>query len=476
VLEIATGREVLSHAHGYDVVSFAFSPDGARVVAAGRSATLTVWDATTGQVVLTLPVVAAGQVEAVAFSPDGSRLSTGAYVWDAATGKELFLLLGHTRNVSRIAFNANGTRLITGSYDGTARIWDLTLSHEVFTLPHEDMVYGVAFSPDGKLLATTSADKTAILWDVASGQVIRTLSGHAEIVNSVAFSPDGKLLATTSADKTSIVWDVASGRVLRTLTGHADDRPGAIPHFRGVMAAAFSPLCVTSSGVAAERCPLATVGFDGQLIVWDALTGEKLITYQDEIGGLKSVAFSPGGNLLAVGNTGEFSIPFGAAALLDAASGEVLRTLPSHPGWVWGLAFTPDGKRLASVNFNGAGEVWDVATGEALVSLKGLTSGFSVAFSPDGTHIATGNGEGIVNMWDAQSGLLQFPLTGHTAPVASLAFSPDGKYLAAASLDKAARVYVVPPEDLLALAESRVTRTLTEEECQQYLHGPCPEP
>jgi len=342
-------------------------------------------------------------------------------------------------------------------------------------LNHAMPAFGIAFSPDGKLIATSSGDQTAMLWDAASGQAVRRLAGHRDFVNSVAYSPDGKLIATAGADRVVILWEVATGERLRTLAGHTDDKPGTLPILRGVMAIVFSPQCAQTSGAGARRCPLASVGMDGQLIVWDALNGEKLLTYQDEIGGLKSVAYSPDGKLLAVGNTGDFNNPVGDVKLLDATTGEVLRRLPAYPGWVWSLAFSPDLERFASVHFWGTGKVWDVSTGEELTSLDGLTSGFSLAFSPDGKILATGGGEGIVHLWDAHSGVPLFPLTGPADPVFGLAFSPDGKYLALSSFDGVARVYVIPPEDLLALVKARVTRSLTVEECQKYLHqSVCP--
>ena len=78
----------------------------------------------------------------------------------------------------------------------------------------------MAFSPDGRLLATAGDDSTARLWDPATGEHLRTLTGHASEVNGVAFSPDGRLLATAGDDSTARLWDPATGEHLRTLAGH----------------------------------------------------------------------------------------------------------------------------------------------------------------------------------------------------------------------------------------------------------------
>ena len=87
-----------------------------------------VWDVSTGQQLLVLREHQA-LVKCIAFSPDGSRLASGARdhtvrLWDASTGEELTVLRGHSSDVSSVAFSPDGTRLASGSYDQTVRLWD----------------------------------------------------------------------------------------------------------------------------------------------------------------------------------------------------------------------------------------------------------------------------------------------------------------------------------------------------------------
>ena len=117
----------------------------------------------------------------------------------------------------------------------------------------------------------------------------------------------------------------------------------------------------------------------------------------------------------------------------DVKSEEKLYTLSGHAGLVARLAFNKDGTRLASASFDRLAKVWDVASGEELFSLYGNTSNiFGISFSPDGQTLATAGGDGAI------------------------------------------RIYTLQLEDLVALAQSRVTRALTLAECQKYLHRACP--
>jgi WD40 repeat protein len=512
VWDASTGGMLFALAGHADAVwDVDFSPDGTRLVTASEDKTAKVWDAATGEELITLSGHD-GAVIGATFSPDcvkapkslaiwcGTRLATAsedktAKVWDAATGEELITLSGHANAVWDVAFSPDGTRLATASPDRTAKVWDAATGEELITLSgHTNRVIGVAFSPldGGRFLATASLDRTAKVWDVSAGQELLTLSGHTAAVNSVAFSPDGTHLATASSDGTVKVWDAASGQELLTLFGH----------IAAVNSVAFSP----------DGTHLATASSDGTVKVWDAATGKELLALSGHTAAVNSVAFSPGGTRLATASDDQM------AKVWDISSSQkLLITLSGHIAAVNDVAFSPDGTRLATASDDQMVKVWDATTGGELLTLSGHTAAVnSVAFSPldGGKFLATASSDGTAKVWDASSGQALLTLSGHTNSINNVIFSPDGTRLATAGRDKTTRlwnastgeelltlfgytdgvrdvafslpdggtrlasasedgtvrVYVLDIEDLLRLARTRITRSLTSEECQEYLH------
>ena len=290
----------------------------------------------------------------------------------------------------------------------------------ILSPPHADSVTSVAFSPDGTTLATGSRDKTARLWNVATGETIRTLTGHTKEVASVAFSPDGTTLATGSWDKTAQLWNVATGETIRTLT---DD-------LKPVLAVAFSP----------DGTTLATGSWDKTAQLWNVATGETIRTLTGHTNEVASVAFSPDGTTLATGSRDK------TARLWNVATGETIRTLTGHTKDVLAIAFSPDGTTLATGSWDKTARLWNVATGETIRTLTGHTKPVasvavseahtsairSVAFSPDGTTLATGSRDKTARLWNVATGETIRTLTGHTKDVLAVAFSPDGTTLVTA--------------------------------------------
>jgi uncharacterized protein with WD repeat len=115
----------------------------------------------------------------------------------------------------------------------------------------------------------------------------------------------------------------------------------------------------------------------------------------------------------------------------ETATGEELLTLKGHAGAVMSVAFRPDGQRLASGSNDQTVKIWDSATGKELFALMGHAGVVtSVAFSPDGQRLASGSNDQTVKIWDSATGKELLALKGHASRVRSVAFSPDGQHLA----------------------------------------------
>ena len=418
--------------------SVAWSPDGKRLATGSDDNTAKVWDAATGKELLTLR----GHSElchSVAWSPDGKRLATGsldrtAKVWDADTGKELLTLSGHSLAVNSVAWSPDGKRLATGSADDTAKVWDAATGKELLTDPErpQRLLLERGLEPGRQAAGhrkSAYSDNTAKVWDAVTGKELLTLSGHSDTVWSVAWSPDGKRLATGSEDNTAKVWDAVTGKELLTLSSHSGT----------VWSVAWSP--------DGER--LATGSDDKTAKVWDAGTGEELLILKGHYLGVNSVAWSPDGKRLATGSSAD-----NTAKVWDATMGRELLTLSGHSGTVHSVAWSPDGKRLATGSEDKTAKVWDATTGMELLTLSGHSRDVeSVAWSPDGKRLATGSLDGTAKVWDADTGKELLTLSGHSGTVHSVAWSPDGKRLATGSEDKTAKVWdVTTGKELLTLS------------------------
>ena len=196
---------------------------GDLLAAAGNDKTIHVWNWQRGESLRNLRLP--GQVDTVAFSPDG-RLLAGAgegsevHIWDTRTGELL-----HKRRVAAVrtlalAFDAAGETLATGGEDNRIQLWNVAdMSLRGVLAGHGNWILSLAFSPDGKQLASGSADHTARLWDSEESKPLRVFAGHGGWVRSVAYTPDGHGLVTGSDDQTIRLWDTRTGELRHYLQG-----------------------------------------------------------------------------------------------------------------------------------------------------------------------------------------------------------------------------------------------------------------
>ena len=269
-----------------------------------------------------------GEIFALAFSPNGSLISSGGgdqiiRLWHAKTGRLDKVLPGHSGTIRALAFSPDNRFLASASTDKTSRVWDIQTGKEVASFSARFGSFRtLAFSPDGQALAAAGDGGSIRLWDWRSGKELKTMKSGFGIVFSLAFSPDGTQLVTANSDTLIHIWDPSSGRQIATLSGHN----------QAVHAVSFSP----------DGLYLVSGSADHKVRLWDIESQQERGSFSGHTGEVSAVVFSPDGNrVVSAGQDGTIRI-------WDWKSGREIDSLTGHKGPIWSLAFSADGKTLAS--------------------------------------------------------------------------------------------------------------------------------
>jgi WD40 repeat protein len=380
----------------------AVSPAGRLVVTRDTSGrTLQLQETATGQLVREF-----ANGSPIAVSPDNRFLlienitEKTLQVWEVATGQDVQQFAGRAAAVRAVAFSADGRFVVTGSNGNGAHIWEIATGKVAQHVGQEDSVRSVAFSPDGRFVVT--GGWTARLWEVTSGKEVRQFGGYS-LRTVVAFSPDGRFVATGLSDNTVRLWEAATGKEVRRFD-----------HQFPVNAVAFSldgRFIVTGSG---DSNPLSAFSFSWRsdpkkkqdaVLLWDVQTGAIVRGFGSSFV-VNAVAFSPDGRLITVENSS-------ATSLWDVASGQWV-------GLVEGLSFngtpavfSPDGRLILTGSTSFWQELVSVDFTANLYTLDGKRvqqflghsySVHAVTFSPDGRWVVTGSGDGTVRFWSPTTG------------------------------------------------------------------------
>lgn len=294
---------------------------------------------------------------------------------------------------------------------------------------HAGRVYSVAFSPDGHSIASTGNEDDKVgMWDLASGREASILDGPEGLLMDVAFSPGGSVLAAASRMEKVRLWRLPGQDVLADLP--VADTPWSF---------AFSP----------DGGSLAVL-MHHRLDVFNLASFDPVTMMDDETAIFGDVGYSPDGRTIGVSDSFDHTL-----RLLDARDGSLRSTLGPTEAAPGPIAFDPRQPLLATGDEAGMIYLYSLDTGERLRQWPGHKDVVTaVAFTPDGTRLATASGrlfnEAVeptdisIHLWNAADGSLVASFDGSVGPIPSLAFSPDGSLLAAASFDGAVRVWPVP--------------------------------
>ena len=365
------------------VLTVDWSPDGGQFATAGYDGRAIVWDRATGQEVARFEGHQRGAVLSLDYSPDGTHIVTSGRdgsvrAWDAEMGIQLYELPERAEPVSRlspprrpvehVSYSPRGDRFLTISSSqsfNVVEVWDHAAQDET-GIALDSQVHSAAWSPNGRRIATAHYSFITV-WDldnIASEPLELDPDSGAEDTEykHVSWSYDGvRLLIASNNGATVLDW--ASGELLHSLT-------------------------LEEGAVYLEESPdgslLLTI--DGQfrgprVQVWNAETGSELARLET-VGGRVGARFSPDGKRVVT-----YGSQDRAVHMWDALTGEELLTLAGQRAPFLDVAFSPNGRRLAGASRDSTTWMWDALTGDLLTILPG--GGHGIVFSPDGTRIAS---------------------------------------------------------------------------------------
>ncbi|HUE75052.1 MAG TPA: serine/threonine-protein kinase [Pirellulaceae bacterium] len=404
------------------------SKDQTKVVSGDFDNSAKVWDAATGRELVTLKGHT-NVISGVDFDPTGKRVVTASYddtlrVWDSSTGTVLVTLKGHSQGVNCVAFSPDGSRIVSGgSYseqgipDGTVRIWDATTGKGVHVLKgHTGSLRSVAFSPDGSKIASGGQDSIIRVWDTATGQQLLAFSGHASSVKKVVFSPDGKWVASCSLEIK--IWDATTGVAKVTI---GDQSFGfSVPILGDDPCLAFSP----------DLTMLAGKSSDDNLTVWDTVSGRELITYHGDNSGVSGLAFNrEGTEILSISSRNSIHVWDVCNRPESISLKRVNDRNQSRPQPIWCKAIDPEANRVFGESDNSLLE-WNMTTGHMTRSYSGLEYISEAAESADGRRVAgIGNSSQLI-VWDTVNGeQIRSVKQDAEGAFTCLAISPNGEHI-----------------------------------------------
>lgn len=259
-----------------------------------------------------------------------------------------------------------------------------------------------------------SNEKVQELYDtVSKARVVASQVGGGRSVASVDFSPDDKNIVTGSWDSNCQIWDRKTCLPKYLLKGHTER----------ITSVAYCPLASD------EGHTVASGSVDGKAMLWQVNTSDAVMTStktdadddDDDDGGGKNIANNEDDGLEEL---------------------SPVRIFDGHKDRLGRICWHPNGKHLLTTGFDRTWRLWDVETGDELLTQEGHSRPvYGIAVHCDGALVGTTSLSGHGLIWDIRSGQSIMKLMGHAKPVLGCDFSPVGNVLATSSVDGTARIW-----------------------------------
>lgn len=346
------------------IVSIAWLPAGYGFVSISSDGWVNTWDFNTGQTAAKFRM-SEGNVapSLVAWSSSRRWIAQRFWkdiikIWDLEQGGCVSSWNGLCPEITSMDWSPDEKQLVSVSLDHTIRIWNPHTRQQVLSLlGHTENVTFINWSPRGILLASTSEDRTIKIWNPFLASSSTTANGKKDAVLSIVLSPDKSHLATFSQDRTIAIWNLATQDV-STLTGHSS-----------------ADICTVLWSPDGKRIASASPHFKETIKIWDVATSQCLSTLGGFFEQVPGLAWSPDGTRLAFANES-----------IQIWSDQGVRTLKGHKDFISFISWSPNGTRLASAEINI--RIWDPSTGQCLsIITQHHLHVTCLSWSPDGTEL-----------------------------------------------------------------------------------------